>query len=311
MEDRETIRSKALELGFSHCGFARAEPLESLRQFYETFLAQRDFSGMNYLERYTEQRLHPELLLPGVQCVIAVLMNYYPKERLPEEDNFILSKYAYGHGYQKVMKDRLGKLVDFLDEVYPGSRSLAYADSGPVLEKLWAQRCGLGWQGKHTILINEADGSFFFIGIILTTLSPEPETPGRDRCGTCTRCIEACPTKALHNPYKLDINRCLTFHTNINKGEIPDAVKGRFQGRIFGCDACQDACPFNRTPKPTKEPDFGILPGLLELRKPQWNSLQEEEFNQIFHHSEIKHTGYKTIKRNMELASESPDPGSD
>jgi len=298
------IRSHALSLGFSHCGFARAESLESLRSFYEGFLEGRDFSGMNYLERYTEQRLHPELLLPGVQSVIAVLMNYYPEEKLPEEDNFIISKYAYGRAYQKVMKERLGKLVDFLGESDPGSKSLAYADSGPVLEKFWAQRCGVGWQGKHTILINETDGSFFFIGVILTTITLEPDTPGRDRCGNCTRCIDACPTNALHNPYQLDINRCLTFHTNINKGEIPDAVKGKFQGRIFGCDACQDACPFNRSPKPTTEAGFRILPGISKLRKPQWNSLHEEEFNLIFQHSEIKHTGYQTIKRNMELAGD-------
>jgi len=307
MEARETIRSKALELGFSHCGFARAEPLESMRPFYKRFLEERTFTGMNYLERYTEQRLHPELLLPGVQSVIAVLMNYYPEDKLPEEDNFILSKYAYGRGYQKVMKERLGKLVNAIGETYPGTRSLAYADSGPVLEKFWAQRCGLGWQGKHTILINETDGSFFFIGIILTTITLEPNTPGLDLCGNCNRCLEACPTNALHTPYVLDISRCLTFHTNINKGEIPDAVKGRFQGRIFGCDTCQDVCPFNRSPKPTTEADFRILPGISELRKPQWNSLKEEEFNLIFRHSEIKHTGYKTIKRNLGLACEKPD----
>ena len=311
MTSNDQIRSKVLALGFSHCGFAKAEPLESLRSFYEDFLAGRDFSGMNYLERYTEQRLYPELLLPGVQSVIAVLMNYYPEERLPEEDNFILSKYAYGRGYQKVMKERLGKLVEFLVESYPGYRSLAYADSGPVLEKLWAQRCGVGWQGKHTILINETDGSFFFIGIILTTITLEPEPPGHDRCGNCTRCIEACPTNALHTPYVLDINRCLTFHTNVNKGVIPDAVKGKFQGRIYGCDACQDACPFNHAPKPTRETAFQILPGLSDLRKPQWRSLQEEEFNQIFQYSEIKHTGFQTIKRNLELACERPDREND
>ncbi|MBE0648792.1 MAG: tRNA epoxyqueuosine(34) reductase QueG [Bacteroidales bacterium] len=302
MTINDQIRSHALSLGFSNCGFARAEPLESLRSFYETFLAERDFSGMNYLERFTEQRLHPELLLPGVQSVIAVLMNYYPEERLPEENNFILSKYAYGRGYQKVMKERLAKLVTWLDTTSHESRSLAYADSGPVLEKLWAQRSGLGWQGKHTILINETDGSFFFIGIILTTLILEPDNPARDRCGNCTRCLDACPTNALHTPYRLDINRCLTFHTNTNKGEIPDAVKGKFRDRIFGCDVCQDACPFNRAPKPTREPVFRILPGLSDLRKPQWKSLSEEEFNRIFEHSEIKHTGYKTIKRNMGLA---------
>lgn len=302
MTPSEQIRSHALSLGFSYCGFARVEPLESLRPFYESFLAERDFAGMDYLERYAEQRIHPELLLPGGRSVIAVLMNYFPEKRIPAENNFIVSTYAYGRGYQPVMKERLSNLMDFIGGISPGSRSRAFCDSGPVLEKRWAQLCGAGWQGKHTIVINRNGGSFFFIGILFTTIELEPDKPEKDRCGKCTLCMDACPTAALHNPYRLDINRCISFHTIVNRGEVPDAMLGKFRDRIFGCDICQDACPFNRTPKPAGEPDFKLLSGLSDLRKPQWLSLTEEEFNRIFLHSEIKHTGYQTIRRNMKLA---------
>lgn len=308
MSPSDQLRSHALLLGFSHCGFARVEPLESLRPFYETFLAEKDFAGMNYLERHSEQRLHPELLLPGVQSIIAVLMNYYPEERLPEKGNFIVSTYAYGRSYREVVQERLKKLVSFLDRLSPGSRSLAYADSGPVLEKQWAQRCGVGWIGKHSILVNEQAGSFFFIGIILTTILLEPDTPVSDCCKSCTRCMDACPTGALHTPYLLDINRCLSYHTIVSREEIPEGIRGKLQGRIYGCDICQDVCPYNRKAKPHNEPAFQLLPGLAGLQKPQWLSLSEEEFNRIFEHSEIKHTGYQRIRRNIEVDGMQDNP---
>jgi len=305
----DQIRAQALTLGFSHCGFARAEALESWRPFYEEFLAGRDFTGMNYLERFAEQRLHPELLLPGVQSVIALLMNYYPEERLPEEENFIVSTYAYGHSYRKVVQERLQQLISLLEELVPGSRSLGYADSGPVLEKQWAQRCGVGWIGKHSILVNPQEGSFFFIGIILTTIPLEPDPPAVDHCGNCTRCVDACPTNALHTPYRLDINRCLTYHSNINKGEIPEGIRGKFRERIYGCDSCQDACPYNRKAVPHREPAFNLLPGLAALRKPEWLSMPEEEFNRLFEHSEIGHMGFRRLRRNMELSEGQRESG--
>jgi len=304
MNPAEQIRTKARQLGFAHCGFTKAGSLESLRPFYEQFLSERDFSGINYLDRYKEQRLNPDLLLPGVKSVIAVLMSYYPEELLPEENNFIISVYAYGKGYQPIMKEKLSKLTGFISTTFPGEKSLAYCDSGPVMEKLWAQRCGVGWQGKNTIVINGKEGSFFFIGILLTTLDVEPDPPAVDRCGNCTRCMDACPTGALQIPYRLDINRCISYHTIVNRGDIPDTVREKLTGRIFGCDICQEACPFNRTPKPNTEPAFRILPGLAGIRRTNWLSLTEEEFNRIFRGSEIRHTGYKTIRRNMELAGE-------
>ena len=263
---------------------------------------------MKYLERYTKQRLNPELLLPGVRSVVALLMNYFPEEVIPEEDNFIVAKYAYGRDYHPLMKDRFNVLVEFIDSFYPGSRSRFFIDSGPVLEKIWAQRCGVGWQGKHTVVINEKDGSFFFIGIILTTLELEPEEPGRNRCGTCTRCVDACPSGALNTPYQLEINRCLSYHTIENRGEIPTTIRGTFSHRIFGCDICQDACPYNRFAKPHREAHFRLQPAFHQLRKTGWLAMTEEEFNQLFRYSEIKRTGYQTLKRNMELGGDTHEP---
>jgi len=308
MTPAEQIRTHALSLGFAHCGIAKAEPLEPVRPFYSEFINQKRYAGMKYLERYTEQRLNPELLLPGARSVIALLMNYSPEEVIPVPDNFIIAKYAYGKDYHPLMKERLKGLAEFLDNSFPGSRSRFFIDSGPVLEKTWAQRCGVGWQGKHTVVINERDGSFFFIGIILTTLDLEPDEPGRDHCGDCTRCIDACPTGALHTPYQLEITRCLSYHTIENRGEIPDAIRGMFRHRIFGCDICQDACPYNRFAKPQQEEHFRLQPKLGELRKNGWLEMTEEEFDQIFRHSEIKRTGYQTLLRNMELACETVGP---
>ena len=302
MTSNDQIRSKALALGFSHCGFAKAEPLESLRPFYLDFTGQKRYAGMKFLERYTEQRLNPELLLSGVRSVIAVLMNYYPEELIPEEDNFIVAKYAYGMDYQPLIKERLNVLKEFMDNSFPGTLSRTFIDSGPVLEKAWAQRCGVGWQGKHTVVINKENGSFLFIGIILTTLNLDVDEPETDHCGKCTRCIDACPTGALDSPYQLEINRCLSYHTIENRGLIPDAVRGKFHNRIFGCDICQDACPYNRFSKPQQEEHFRLQPGTRKLKKTHWLNMTEEEFDQIFQHSEIKRTGYQTLKRNMELA---------
>ncbi len=257
---------------------------------------------MEYLERYTEQRLNPELLLPDVKSVIALLMNYYPQEIIPEEDNYIIAKYAYGKDYHSLMKERMKALTDFMKEAFEDPGTRRFIDSGPVLEKFWAQRCGLGWQGKNTIIIHPSAGSFFFIGIIMTTLEMKPDEPETDHCGDCTRCVESCPTGALNEPYQLDITRCISYHTIENRGEIPQEMKGNVHDRIFGCDICQDVCPYNRFAKPAKENHFFPSPELAALRKEDWRELEEGTFNRIFRDSEILRTGYQTLKRNMGLS---------
>ncbi len=297
---KKFIIQKALSLGFSLCGFTKAESLESFRARYSEFTTGRDYDGMEYLERYTEQRLNPDLLLPGVKSVIALAMNYYPQEIISEEDNYVIAKYAYGKSYHKLMKERLNALTDFMEERFE-NKTRSFIDSAPVLEKMWAQRCGVGWQGKNTIIISPSEGSFFFIGIILTTLELKADEPETDHCGSCTRCVDGCPTGALNTPYQLDIKRCISYHTIENRGEVPEEMNGKFNDRIFGCDICQDVCPFNRFAKPTPENHFLPSPELTAFRKKEWREMDEETFKTIFRDSEILRTGFQTMKRNMNL----------
>jgi len=304
MTTSETIRLKSLELGFLHCGFARAEPLESLRPWYQEFIRQKRYAGLAYLERYAEQRLNPELVLPGVRTVIALLMNYFPPAVIPEKDNLIISKYAYGKDDHVVVKERLDQLAQFLTATFPRCRANCFYDSGMVLEKRWAQRCGTGWQGKNTVLINRTGGSFYHIGIILTDLDLPPDKPETDRCGKCELCIRACPTGALATPYQLDLDRCLAYHSIENKAEIPEEIRGKFQGRIFGCDTCQDVCPYNRFARPHAEQEFLPSSGLQSMRKKDWLSLTRQEFDTLFKNSCVRRTGFQALKRNINLAAE-------
>ncbi len=229
------------------------------------------------------------------------MMNYYPQEIIPEEDNYVISKYAYGKDDHIVVKERVEKLAFFITESFKPSLVKSFFDSGPVSEKIWAQRCGVGWQGKNTLIINRKGGSFYHIGIILTDLNLYPDEPETDRCGSCDKCINACPTGALNSPYQLEIARCISYQTIENRGEIPQEIKGNLRDRIFGCDICQDVCPFNRFAKPTKEKHFLPSPELTALRKKEWREMGEETFNRIFRDSGIIRTGYQTVKRNMGL----------
>ncbi len=299
---KEIIRKRALELGFSACGFAAAGPLDRLRDFYRHFLEEERQATMAYLQRYAPQRLNPELLLKGVKTVIAVLVNYYPPVLLPEEDNFILSKYAPGKRYPPYIKRKMEPLLGMISGLGENIHSKSYVDSGPVLEKAWAQRCGVGWQGKHTILINRTGGSYFYIGIILTSLELEPDLPETDHCGSCTRCMVACPTGAIDSPYQLDIRRCITYCTNVKNAPMPEEVRQNLKGRIYGCDICQDACPYNRFAKPTADSHFHHHPGLLNMRKPDWISLSREKFDELFAGTSVEENGYERLMRNISLA---------
>jgi epoxyqueuosine reductase len=273
---------------------------------------------LGYFESYLEKRLHPEQLLEGAKSVIAVMMNYYPQDEIPGTNNFIISKYAYGRDYHLLMRERLGLLMAFLKSITADLRgresgdsgpdydlhARAFVDSGPVLEKAWAQRCGLGWQGKNTLVIHPLAGSFFFIGIILTNLELEPDAPESDHCGSCEKCIKACPTEALDIPYQLDIRRCISYLTIESKEEIPVELKGKLKDRIYGCDICQDICPYNRFAVPSGIPEFAPSEPLMQMRKKEWLSLTEADFDRMFAATPVKRMGYARLMRNIRAASQ-------
>lgn len=294
---KESIKTEALRLGFSSCGMTYNDSLEALRPYYEDFIRRQGHAGMGYLETFLEKRMHPELVLEGTKSVIALSVNYFPPEIIPEADNFILSKYAYGADYHTVVRDRLRELVNFMKHAGGNIRVKAFVDSGPVLEKAWAQKCGIGWQGKNTLIINKSAGSFFFIGIILTDLELEPDVPETDRCGTCNNCITACPTGALRTPYQLDIPRCISYLTIEMREEIPVGLKTKLNNRIYGCDICQDVCPYNRFARPHQTPEFLPSQTLVNMRKRDWIAMTERDFDGLFAGSAVKRLGYQRFRR--------------
>jgi epoxyqueuosine reductase len=295
------IRQYANEIGFNGCGFARCEKLEEWRNFFTGFIARDGHAGFSYLKNNLEKRLNPNLILPGAKSVIALLLNYFPPDPEPENEAFIISKYARGSDYHPVMKSKMKTLVDELLTLNPESENRIFADSGVLSEKVWGQRCGLGWQGKNTLLINKLQGSFHFIGLILTTIELEPDRPETDHCGSCTRCIDACPTGALATPWQLDIRRCISYYTIENKEDVPEELVAKFNNRIFGCDICQDVCPWNRNAQPTGEPAFSLTPPWLSRTKAQWLELTPQMFDQFFRGTTIERTGYEYFMKMIRM----------
>ncbi|MCX6269489.1 MAG: tRNA epoxyqueuosine(34) reductase QueG [Bacteroidetes bacterium] len=294
---KQRIKEEALRLGFSFCGVARNDSLDELRPFYSGFIQRNGHAGLKYLETNFEKRLHPELIMEDAKSVIALLLNYFPPEIIPEEDNFIISKYAYGRDYHVIMRNRLNELIQFMKLSFGDHLAKGFADSGQVLEKAWAQKCGVGWQGKNTLIINPTAGSFYFIGIILTELELEPDLAETDHCGNCTNCVNACPTGALDTPYQLNIPLCISYLTIESRAEIPADLKGKLNDRIYGCDICQDVCPYNRFARPHQIPEFSPSEPLKNLRKKEWIDLTEPDFNRIFADSPVKRVGYRRFKR--------------
>jgi epoxyqueuosine reductase len=305
---KDLIRDEALRLGFSHCGFARNDSLEEFRPYYSGLIRRKGYAGLDYLESNFEKRMHPELVLEGTRSVVALLMNYYPPEIIPENDNFVISKYAYGPDYHKDMRKRVDELAGFMTRSCGDVRAKAFVDSGAVLEKAWAQKCGVGWQGKNTLIINRSAGSFFFIGIILTGLELEPDLPETDHCGNCSKCMTACPTGALSTPYQLDIPRCLAYLTIESGEEMPGDLKTKVNDRIYGCDICQDACPYNRFAKPHPGSLFRAPEEMMKMRKDDWLTLTESDFENLFSVSPVKRIGYQKLMSNIRMAASYSDP---
>lgn len=295
------IKAEAKRLGFDYCGISKAEFLEDEASKLEQWLNKGMHGKMSYMENYFDKRLDPRLLVDGARSVISLLLNYYPEQVQNDPSSPKLSKYAYGKDYHYVIKDKLKELTHFINENIGEVNGRAFVDSAPVLDRAWAKRSGLGWVGKNTNLINKQSGSFFFIAELIIDLDLEHDGPVKDYCGTCTRCIDACPTDAIVEPYVVDGSKCISYFTIELKENIPAEVKGKLGNWMFGCDICQDVCPWNRFSKPHNEPAFEPSPGLLEMTQKDWEEITEEVFQKLFRDSAVKRTKFSGLKRNIEF----------
>lgn len=292
------IKAEALRLGFSACGIARAEAVPSeVMASYDAWIDAGHQGSMEYLERNRELRADPRVLLPGTRSLIAVAMNYYPAEK-QAEDAPQFAYYAYGRDYHKVVKKRLDKLLLYMQEGLELTVSgRAFADSAPILERYWAEKAGLGWRGKNSLLIIPRAGSYFFLGFLLVDLELPADEPMRNLCGKCTRCQTACPTQAFVRPGVLDARRCISYLTIEQKGEIPQDLAPKLGKRLYGCDACQQCCPWNRYARPTEIEDFSPRESLLRLSPEALEALTEEEYLALFAGTAVKRAGREGLLR--------------
>lgn len=293
-----------MELGFLACGIAKAEFLESEAPYLENYLKEKRNGNLSYMENHFDKRLDPRLLVDGAKSVISLLYNYYP-EKTQRDDTYKISKYAYGEDYHFIVKDKLHDLIDFIREEIGEINGRVFTDSAPILEGAWAEKAGIGWMGKHSLLITKQSGSFFFLGELIIDLELEYDTPFMtDHCGSCTRCIDACPTDAIVSDKKIDASKCISYFTIELKDEIPIEMKGKFEDWMFGCDICQDVCPWNRFSKPHSEKRFLPNDEILNFSKSDWEEITEEEFRKIFRKSPVKRTKYSGLTRNIKFLSD-------
>ncbi|HKL07390.1 MAG TPA: tRNA epoxyqueuosine(34) reductase QueG [Bacteroidales bacterium] len=294
------IKQKALELGFSAIGISKAECLEKESKQLKEWINKSFHGEMQYMENHFEKRVDPRKLVAGAKSVISVLYNYYPKEQ-QKKDTYQISKYAYGRDYHYVLKEKLHRLYDFINNEIHETNGRAFVDSAPVMDKVWAARSGLGWIGKNTNLISKELGSFVFIGELILDLElNDSNLPIKDYCGNCTKCIEACPTGAL-KPYQLDARKCISYLTIEKKGELPPEFKGKWNDWIFGCDICQDVCPWNSKARPHNNPQFKLTEKFQYLKKEDWEKLDKTRFKKIFKNSPVQRTRFEGLKRNLEF----------
>ena len=297
----QQIKTEAQRLGFSFCGISKAEYLEDEAPRLEKWLNQNMHGEMHYMENHFDMRLDPRLLVDGSKSVISLLFNYYP-EKEQEPDTYKISKYAYGEDYHFVIKDKLKDIVHFISDEIGEINARVFVDSAPVLDRAWAKKSGLGWIGKNGMLINKQQGSFFFLAEIILDLELDYDNPITDHCGTCTACVDACPTEAILPDKVVDGSKCISYFTIELKDEIlPNEVKGKFDDWAFGCDICQDVCPWNRFSLVHNEPKFKPDEKLLNYSKGEWKDLTEEIFQEIFKKSAVKRTKFNGLKRNIDF----------
>jgi epoxyqueuosine reductase len=289
------------------CGISKAEFLEEEAPRLENWLKQNAHGEMQYMENHFDKRLDPTKLVEGSKSVISLLYNYFPEET-QRDDTYKISKYAYGRDYHHIIKSKLRELMHTLNQEIGEIGGRAFVDSAPVLEKAWAAKSGLGWVGKHSNLLSKQTGSFYFIAELILDIDLEYDTPVTDHCGSCTKCIDACPTDAIYEPYKVDGSKCISYFTIELKNEIPNGFQDKFEDWMFGCDICQDVCPWNRFSKPHNEPLFNPHPDLLSFDKKDWEEITKDIFNEIFRKSAVKRTKYEGLKRNMNYIQSSLIP---
>ena len=293
------IKAQAAALGFSFCGISKAGFLEEEAPRLEEWLKQNHQGKMSYLENHFEKRLDPTVLVPGAKSVISLIYNYYPAKDLAQTGQPKVAKYAYGEDYHGVVKDKLKALTANIRETIGQVQGRAFVDSAPVMERAWAKKSGLGWIGKNSLLLNRTMGSFFFLAELIIDLELDYDGPVKDYCGTCTACMDACPTEAMPEPYVVDGSKCISYFTIELKDAIPNEVKGKFEEWVFGCDICQDVCPWNRFASPHQEERFKPLPVLENITRKDWEEITEEVFKKIFEKSAVNRTGYEGLKRNL------------
>ena len=305
MELSKWIIEEAERLGFDACGIAQATALKEESMHVEQWL-ESDYEGeMGYLTRNKEKRYDPRLLAEGTKSIVTVLYNYFPKQTLSDSDRFKIAKYTYGTDYHDVLKRKMRQLLERIETQtgkLEGTR--VFVDSAPVLDRAWAVRSGLGFIGKNTTLIHPKKGSFFFIGHLFLPIElEETGRPMTNRCGRCTKCLDACPTGALESPFHIDARKCISYLTIEYKGSLAGIDPKTFKGWMYGCDICQDVCPYNRFALPNHEPEFQPSQKLLDMHEDDWESLSKDEFETIFKHSAVQRAGYEGLKRNIEFIS--------
>ncbi|WAC03739.1 tRNA epoxyqueuosine(34) reductase QueG [Lacinutrix neustonica] len=297
------IKDEAKRLGFLSCGISKAEFLETEAPRLEKWLNQNMNGNMQYMENHFDKRLDPTKLVEDSKSVISLLLNYYPKDS-QVDNTYKVSKYAYGNDYHHVIKGKLKALTHFIQEEIGAVSGRAFVDSAPVLDKAWAAKSGLGWIGKHSNLLTQQVGSFYFIAELIIDLDLEYDSITTDHCGTCTACIDACPTQAIVEPYVVDGSKCISYFTIELKDQLPNTMKGQFDDWIFGCDVCQDVCPWNKFSKPHNEPLFNPHPELLDMTKKDWEEITEDVFKKVFQKSAVKRTKFSGLQRNIDFLKE-------
>ncbi len=294
------IKSEAKKLGFLFCGIAKADFLTEEAPRLEAWLNKGMHGEMKYMENHFDKRLDPRLLVDGAKSVISLGLNYYTDEKQTDLLAPKISKYAYGADYHSVIKEKLKQLLHIINEKIGAVDGRAFVDSAPVLDKAWAKQSGLGWIGKNANLINTKTGSFFFLAELIVDIALEYDIPSTtDHCGTCTRCIDACPTQAIVTPYVVDGSRCISYLTIELKNELPQEFKGKMDNWMFGCDICQDVCPWNRFSVVHQEQAFTPHPELLDIKKHDWEEITADVFQKVFKNSAVKRTKFSGLKRNI------------